>query len=653
MPDPTPDMQTPIRILHLEDSARDADFIRDLLEAEASHYEISRAANRKQFEEALAQPVFHLILCDFNLPDFDGLSALKLAKERYSETPVIFVSGAIDAGEAGECLKGGATDYLLKQRLDRLPSAIQRALAEARLQKEQQEVQARLRESEERFRQLAEHSSEGFWFVALKPERLLYVSPAVERIWGLPAESFYQDARVWTAAIHPDDQSNVLDAWEACLQGRSSQFEAEYRVVQPGGSIRWVLDNGTPIRNEAGEIVRVSGVARDITERKRAERQALRTQRLESIGTLAGGVAHDLNNALAPIMMATQMLRMRYPGEAKMIDIVAASARRGADMVRQLLTFAKGVEGERLLIQPQHLLKEMEKIIKGTFPKNIELRTSFPDKLQTVLGDSTQLHQVLLNLCVNARDAMPKGGTLTLAAENVEIDATYASAVPEAKPGRYVVWRVTDTGTGIPPAIVDRIFEPFFTTKGLDKGTGLGLSTVIGIVKSHGGFIQVYSTPGQGSTFAVYLPTEGSSKGDTAFLTKAGVTFQGNGETILVVDDEPAVREVTRAVLTKLNFTVLTASDGTDALIQVAEHRAELRVVITDLHMPQMDGLTFVRVLRHMLPEAGIIVASGRLDEREENEFKTLGVSALLNKPFTQETLVAAVKTALQKSERA
>ncbi len=380
-------------------------------------------------------------------------------------------------------------------------------------------------------------------------------------------------------------------------------------------------------------------------------------------------MAHDLNNALAPIMMATELLRLQFPDTAaNYLELIQAGAKRGADMVKQLLTFAKGAEGERLLLQPRHLLKEMEKLIQGTFPKNIELRTRYAQDLRTILGDATQLHQVLLNLCLNARDAMLEGGTLALEAENVEIDTVYASAVPEAKPGRYVVWRVADTGTGIPPEVLDRIFEPFFSTKGPDKGTGLGLSTVLGIVKGHGGFVRVYSTPalrrvappsahptqptgrsGQGSTFAVYLPVYGSAAGDASLLTPAETTFRGHGETILVVDDEASVRNILRAVLTALNFKVLTASDGTAALIQVAEQRAELRVVITDLHMPQMDGLSFVRVLKGRLPQAGVIVASGRLDEREAIEFKALGVHALLDKPFTQQKLVEALKTVFQK----
>jgi len=348
--------------------------------------------------------------------------------------------------------------------------------------------------------------------------------------------------------------------------------------------------------------------------------------------------------------MATELMRMEFPQTASSyLQIVQGGAKRGAEMVKQLLTFAKGAEGERLLLQTKHLLKEMGKLIRGTFPKNIQLQIHCAKDLQTIVGDATQLHQVLLNLCVNARDAMPDGGTLTLKAENMDIDTVYASAVPEAKPGHYVVLRVMDTGTGIRPEILDRIFEPFFSTKGPDKGTGLGLSTVVGIVKGHGGFLRVYSVPSQGSTFAIYLPAAGFVKAETAFLAKVEKTFRGNGETILVVDDEAGVRDVTRGVLTALNFKPLTAANGTEALIQVAEKGTELRAVITDLHMPRMDGLAFVRLLKAKLPNTSVIVVSGRLEEREANEFKALGVNTLLEKPFTQEKLVGALKTVFEK----
>jgi PAS domain S-box-containing protein len=476
---------------------------------------------------------------------------------------------------------------------------------------------------------------------------ILYANPAFEKTSGYTrAEALGQNPRLLKSGKH--DAEFYRRLWAMLAAGQ----------VWSGGMINKRKDgtfyeedvNISPVRDAAGKIVNYVAVKRDITEQKKLEAQLRRTQRLESIGTLAGGIAHDLNNALAPIMMSAELLRLEFPDTAsRLLEVIQASAKRGADMVKQLLTFAKGIEGERLLLQPRHLLKEMEKLIQNTFLNEIELRTHYPKDLWTILGDATQLHQVLLNLCVNARDAMPGGGTLTLEGENQELDAAHASTVPEAKPGRYVVWRVKDTGTGIPPEVLERIFDPFFTTKGPDKGTGLGLSTTLGIVKSHGGFIRVCSTPGQGSTFAVYLPACGTDASGTALLTKADTAFRGHGETILVVDDEPAMCIVLRTILTKFNCKVLTAGDGADALLQVAEHQTELRAVITDLHMPNMDGLAFVRVLKGRLPGAGIIVASGRMEERDENEFKQLGVHAVLQKPFALEQLVEALKTVFQK----
>jgi len=508
-----------------------------------------------------------------------------------------------------------------------------------------------LAESEAQFHQLAKHSSEVFWFASVEPEQNLYISPAAERIWGLSVEKLLQDPRGWMASIHPDDRARVDEAYEAVVTGQAPRFEMEYRVVHPDRSVRWVLGSGTPIRDAAGKVVRVGGMAKDITEGKQAATQQLRTQRLESIGTLAGGIAHDLNNALAPILMGIELLRLQFPQGADIVDTMEMSARHGAAMVRQLLTFAKGIEGARVLIQPRHLLHEIVDLIRRTFPKNLELDVVCPSTLEPVLGDATQLHQVLLNLCVNARDAMPRGGTLTLEAEMLEIDATDASSV-SAPTGRYVVWRVKDTGTGIPTEIIDRIFEPFFTTKDPDKGTGLGLSTVLGIVKSHGGFVRVYSTPGQGTTFAVHLPVGDAHAGDNSTPVDSKVTFRGNGESILVVDDVATVRQISRAVLAALNFNVLTAADGTEALVLAAEKRAELRAVITDLHMPHMDGLSFVRVLKRMLPDAGIIVSSGRVTETEAKEIGNLGVIALLDKPFTQDKLVTALQAIFSNSNR-
>ena len=380
-------------------------------------------------------------------------------------------------------------------------------------------------------------------------------------------------------------------------------------------------------------------IVRDITERLKIEKQVNRSQRLESLGTLAGGVAHDLNNALAPILMGLELLKLRYPQDSKTLDLFEFSAKRGADMVRQLLTFAKGTVGERVSIQPDHLFKELQTLIKGSFPKNIQLVTQCEPNLPNVLGDATQLHQILLNLCVNSRDAMPHGGTLTLAAEFMQVDTAFASFIPGAEPGPYVVLRIRDTGSGIPPDILDHIFDPFFSTKNPEQGTGLGLSTVMGIVKAHRGFLQVYSQPGQGSTFAVYLPPDQQAHEHTSegTITK-DVAFHGQGETVLFIDDEHSVREMAREVLERLNFRPLTGTDGADGLMQAAEQRTTLRAIVTDLHMPHMDGLAFVRALRRTLPDIPVVVASGLMEDAMVEEFRLLGVTNRLDKPFSEKS---------------
>jgi PAS domain S-box-containing protein len=449
--------------------------------------------------------------------------------------------------------------------------------------------------------------------------------------------------------LDPDYQPGVWDPHFEDLKRRGTMtFETRHRakdgrVFPVEVSANYVFINGQEFN---------FATLRDLSERRKQERLALRSQRMESIGTLAGGIAHDLNNALAPIMMSGELLRMEYPRESPLLDRIEASAEHAADMVRQLLTFAKGAEGARISVQPARLVREMENMMKGSFPKNIETLIKCDPQLPTVLGDATQLHQVLLNLCVNARDAMPRGGTLTLEAETHKVDAAFAESEPEheAKPGSYVALRVRDTGVGIAPEILDRIFDPFFTTKDPDKGTGLGLSTVMGIVKGHGGFTQVFTQPGQGSAFTVFLPVDpaGSAPEPTS---KAAGQFRGRGEMILFVDDEATVRNVARAVMQHLNFIPLIATDGADGLMQAAQHRTEIRAIITDLHMPRMDGLAFVREVRLLLPEIPIVVASGRMEEDDAAKLTARGVTGRLDKPFTQAQLAEALRNLLATKE--
>jgi signal transduction histidine kinase len=413
-----------------------------------------------------------------------------------------------------------------------------------------------------------------------------------------------------------------------------------HQVRRDGAEIvvesRWTL-----VRDERGQPKSILVINTDVTEKKRMESQFLRAQRMESIGTLAGGIAHDLNNVLSPILMAIDMLRLKTTDESskKWLDVLRTNAERGGNMVRQVLSFARGVEGERVALQPKHLIKEIVKILRETLPKSIEISFRLSDDLWIISADATQMHQVLMNLCVNARDAMPEGGSISIKAENVFVDENYARMHIEAQPGRFVVINVSDNGPGMTQEVQSRIFEPFFTTKEMTKGTGLGLSTALTIVKSHGGFINVYSELHKGSQFAVYLPALATAGNVDAAAAQTDLPL-GHGELILVVDDEESIREITRGTLETFGYTVLTASDGTEALALYADKKNEIVVVLTDMVMPFMDGPATIRALQRMNPKVKIIAASGLGTAHHAGEGVLEGVSVFLNKPYTAEKLL-------------
>jgi len=410
---------------------------------------------------------------------------------------------------------------------------------------------------------------------------------------------------------------------------------------------RWTL-----VRDDDGKPKAVLVINTDCTETKKLESQFLRAQRLEGIGTLASGIAHDLNNILSPILMSCGILRreMKDEDSMKMLNIIEGSAERGAGIVKQVLTFARGVEGERVLIQLKHLVSELSKVMAQTFPRNIDIQTHFPPDLWTVLGDATQLHQVLLNLCVNARDAMPKGGTITLSAENVNIDQHFASMNPGAQLGPHVALRSADTGTGMTPEVMEKIFDPFFTTKEVGKGTGLGLATVIGIVKSHGGFLTVQSEVGVGTTFSVFLPASQDANAGAAEKEETPISG-GKNELVLVVDDEAPIREALVRTLTANGYRAYTAEDGSDALALYFQRRSEISLVITDIAMAQMDGVALVRSLRKLDPNVRVIASSGHFQKENMVVLEGLGVKTFLDKPYTADKLLRAVTTALAPAE--
>jgi nitrogen-specific signal transduction histidine kinase/ActR/RegA family two-component response regulator len=390
----------------------------------------------------------------------------------------------------------------------------------------------------------------------------------------------------------------------------------------------------------------------DLTERKKLEQQFLRAQRMESIGTLAGGIAHDLNNVLAPIMMSIDLLKgtSSHPQAGQILAAVESSARQGAEIVRQVLSFARGLDGERVEIQTKHLVEDLKNIVGSTFPKNIQAEFFVPVDVWTILGDPTQVQQVLLNLCVNARDAMPEGGHLVLGVENCVLDAHYAAMNPGTRPGRYVQINVVDTGTGMPPGVIDKIFEPFFTTKEIGKGTGLGLSTVMAVIKSHDGLVQVESEPGRGTTFKVFLPAAETSADEQKKVTPLLALPRGQGETVLVIDDEASIVTITSQTLESFGYRVLTATDGAEGVALYAIHQEEIAVVITDVMMPVMDGAATIRALVWINPAIKIIAASGLDANGSRINVADPNVRHFLTKPYTARTLLTTLRATLEEA---
>jgi PAS domain S-box-containing protein len=465
-------------------------------------------------------------------------------------------------------------------------------------------------------------------------DTILYWSKGAENMYDWEADAVL--GRKVSDVLYKIDSPQITEAYDILTKrgdwrGELQQFtrtQTEFQVES-----RWTL-----VRNYAGRPKSVLMVNTDITEKKSLEKQFLRSQRMEGLGTLAGGIAHDLNNVLAPILMAVQMFNKRLHDEQskRILETLERSAKRGAGMVKQVLTFARGVEGERVILQPKHFINEMQNIVHETFPKTIRIQTDLPNDLWTISGDATQLHQVFLNLSVNARDAMPNGGTLTLSAANVHVDEHFASKYFRARIGPYVVLSVTDTGTGIPPAVIDKIFDPFFTTKELGVGTGLGLSTVHSIVKNHDGFLNVHSELGKGTEFSAYFPAHEVDE-PVGPEDKQIRLPSGHGELILIVDDEAAVCEIAKGTLESYGYRALTAHDGSDAVALFTLHKEEISLILTDILMPVMDGPQTIKAIRDLNPQVKIIASSGLSPAFSLEESN---VDGYLHKPYTAADLL-------------
>ncbi len=506
-----------------------------------------------------------------------------------------------------------------------------------------QEIAER-RQAEEKIREQAAllNISQDAIIVRNFDDTILFWNTGAEQLYGWTAQEVTGNS--FTDLLHNPASPSNDRAMEILFQ--KGEWRGELRQITRSGTEIIVESRWTTVRDAMGNPKSILVVSTDITENKKLEKQFLRAQRMESIGTLAGGIAHDLNNVLAPILMSVEVFRNRFKDEPsqRMLGSLEQSAKRGAEMVKQVLTFARGVEGERVTLQPRHLIKEMENIVKETFPPSIDIVIRSPRDIWIVSGDATQLHQVLLNLSVNARDAMPNGGTLTLSLDNVEVDETLKSLHEGAQTGPHVVFTVCDTGTGIPLDIIHKIFDPFFTTKEVGVGTGLGLSTVLSIVRGHGGFVSVSSTPYKGTEFKVYLPAT-TAETERTHVEQKRTMPHGHGELVMIVDDEAAICQITKATLESFGYQVITAGDGTEGVALHSRMQGQIRVILTDMMMPVMNGPEMVRVIRGIDSDVKIIASSGlssgyaALDEES--------VDAILPKPYAADTLLVKISELL------
>ncbi|MCC5807441.1 MAG: response regulator [Opitutales bacterium] len=807
-------VQNPLRILFAEDSDDDAELVLHELrrhEFEVTHTRVDNAAD---FASSLRDGEWEIILCDYSMPGFDALEALRILETSGRDIPLIIVSGTIGEEVAVEALKHGAHDYILKDRLSRLIPAIKSELRTAEARRQQKRIEAfansqsavlemilagnpladiladiarRLEALSERgglcmvtvaesdgggrFKPAAapslpspflralrsqttgddnsscaraaasgknavifdieteltdeklrtaalEHGLKSCWSAPVRstdgivlgtvivfhrfnhsptPEEVRYTEAAA-RLASLAIERVRQseklrrsEARVsatFAAApsgigmtttkgrfllvnpalckmlgyaetellrldlisvTHDEDRVDIRRVHRAMADGKSLPKLVEVRGLRADGASVWLrmaiaYVEGTDVDTDGRFIVLMD----DITERRSLEQQFLRAQRMESIGTLAGGMAHDLNNILSPILMSVDLLlHQRQDGEGQMLlERIAANAKRASEVVSLVLSFARGVEGRRVTTQIRHVINDVVRIARETFPRNIEIRESLCPELEFVVGDPTQLHQVILNLCVNARDAMCGGGTLQISACNTDISEDAAAADLEAEPGAYVLVEVKDSGHGIPDRILDKIFDPFFTTKEQGKGTGLGLSTSLAIVKSHGGFIRAQSDPGRGTVFQIHLParTEGA---ETAMEKDEEKMEKGDGETILVIDDEASLVAVMRDTLEAFGYRVLTAADGAEGVRVFADHLDEIDVVLVDMMMPVMDGASTIHAIRKIAPNTRFIAVSGVPRQQRQLRDKLPSVSVFLSKPYATDTLLDALRKCL------
>jgi hypothetical protein len=634
----------PLRVLVVEDSDSDAELV--LRELRRGGYQVThrQVQTAPAMREALLAEPWDVVLSDFNLPEFDAVGALQTLKGTGMDVPFIIVSGTIGEETAVAALHAGAGDFLLKGKLARLIPSIERGVRERRDRDAHREAQRALLHSEERYRQIVESTSEGVWLVD-REARVAFVNRRVVDLLG-HAERDLIGAPLFRFFPEPV-RSAVEREFARRSDAASAQIETRFR--RHDGSDLWVLLEITARRDSSNNDEGALLMMRDVSQRKRLEEQLRQAQKMEAIGRLAGGVAHDFNNLLSVILSVTSLLLGSLKSGDPIrsdLDEVRKAGERAADLTRQLLAFSRQQMLEPRTIDLNLIVTGMDKMLRRLLGEEVELSLLTAHPLGCVHADPGQVEQILMNLVVNARDAMPTGGKLAIETGNVHLDAAYAATHHEVIPGEYVMLAVTDTGSGMDAATQTHIFEPFFTTKEQGKGTGLGLSTVLGIVKQSGGHIWVYSEPEKGTTFKIYLPRVDAEPDVVPRASAPPPTLHGR-ETVLVVEDEDQVRAVTRTILRRYGYNVLEAQNGGEAFLICEKYPAKIHLLLTDVVMPRMSGRELAERLAPMRPEMRVLYVSGYTENSVVHHGVLDAGVAFLQKPITPEALGRKVREVL------
>jgi two-component system cell cycle sensor histidine kinase/response regulator CckA len=635
-------MSTPLAVLVLEDRESDAALLLTALKRGGFEVEHELHAAADGMRAALGRRNWDIIISDYAMPGFNALKALAVLKEFGQDIPFVIISGTIGEENAVEALKMGAHDFLVKGRLARLVHVVERELREARERAARREAEAALRESERRYRRIIETTNEGVWIVDAE-SKTTFVNPRMASMLGT-------DPKAMLGASIFDFVQDQVTVKALRQHEPHAAKHGEIKLERKDGQVTWALLDTTPIIDGSGQYEGALVMAMDVSSRKRLEEQLRQAQKMEAVGSLAGGIAHDFNNLLSVILSGTSLiLEGLKPGDpiiGELEEVRKAGERAGA-LTRQLLAFSRQQLLEPRTLDLNQIVVGLDKMLRRLMGEDVELSLLLSHMLGKIQADPGQIEQIIMNLVVNARDAMPEGGKITIETGNCQLTAAYTALHLGVTPGDYVMLAITDTGIGMDAETRNRIFEPFFTTKEKGRGTGLGLSTVFGIVQQSGGHIWVYSEPGKGTTFKVYFPRKDGAVDAPATMPPSPLTLRGV-ETILLVEDEEQVRAISRTILRRYGYNVLEAQNGGEAFLICERYTAKIHLLVTDVVMPRMSGRQLAERLAPMRPDMRVLYVSGYTENSVVHHGVLDAGIAFLQKPITPDALLRKVREVLE-----